>query len=307
MTAFSPMTAATEGLRVIRREPVALLGWIGIWVLALMVVTVVQILTIDHQPAAAPVLARSGTAALISRFGPLWPLLVTTIFVLTMMTTSTLFRAVLMPAEHGWHLFKLGGDEVRLAIVSIASTLVLVAFGGAPSLVLFLFAKPVLAAIPASGQTVVLLGTAATVVIDTWIGVRLSLAPVHTFAEGRFHILGYWRLTRGNFWRLLLSYFYLALQIVVVFLAVAIGLFLIGQLAGVIAAGHLSLLGRMALFGLAGVATVLLAVLFVIPLTLVCACQAVAYAAIVKPDPALPWGASRRRAWPGRDARVPRN
>ncbi len=302
MTAFSPMTAATEGLRVIRREPVALLGWIGIWVLALMVVTVVQLLTVDHQPAPT----RTGTAALIARFGPLWPLLVTTIFVLILMTTSTLFRAVLMPAEHGWHLFKLGGDELRLAIVSIASTLILVAFGGAPSLILFLFAKPILAAIPASGQTVVLLGTAATVIIDTWIGVRLSLAPVHTFAEGRFHIFGYWRLTRGNFWRLLLSYFYLALQIVVVFVAVAIGLFLVSQLAGAIAAGHLSILGRTALFGLVGVAAFLLAVLFVVPLTLVCACQAVAYAAIVKPDPASPWGASRRRAWPGRDAGMPR-
>ena len=304
MTAFSPMTAATEGLRVIRREPVALLGWIGIWVLALVVVTVVQLLTIDHQPTPAP--GRNGTAALVARFGPFWPLLVTTIFVLLMMTTSTLFRAVLTPTEHGWHLFKLGGDEIRLAIVTLASTFVLVAFGSVPSLILFLFAKPILAAVPASGELVVLLGTAATVFIDAWIGVRLSLAPVHTFAEGRFHVLGYWRLTRGNFWRLLLSYFYLALQIVVVFIAVAMGLFLVGQLAAVIAAGRLDILGRVALFALVGVAAFLLAILFVVPLTLVCACQAVAYAAIVKPDPGSPWGASRRSAWPRRNAGMPR-
>ena len=266
--------------------------------------TVVQLLTIDHQ--LMPTMPRTGTAGLVARFGPLWPLLVTTIFVLLMMTTSTLFRAVLMPAEHGWHLFKLGGDEVRLAIVTLASTTVLVAFGSLPSVILFLFAKPILAASPASGQLVVLLGTAATVFIDTWIGVRLSLAPVHTFAEGRFHVFGYWRLTRGNFWRLLLSYFYLALQIIVVFVVVALGLFAVGQLAAAIASGHLTLVSRAALFLLVGVAALLLAILFVIPLTLVCACQAVAYAAIVKPDPASPWGASRRRAWPGRDPGMPR-
>ena len=125
---------------MIRREPIALLGWIGIWVLALVVVTVVQLVTVGHQTAAP--LPREGTRALVARFGPLWPLLVTTIFVLIMMTTSTLFRAVLTPAEHGWHLFKLGGDEVRLAVVTLAATAVLVAFGSVPSLLLLVVAKP---------------------------------------------------------------------------------------------------------------------------------------------------------------------
>jgi hypothetical protein len=303
MTSFSPMTAATEGLRVIRREPTALLGWIGIWVLALVFVTVVQLITVGHAVVQPP---QQGARALIGRFGPFWPVLVTTIFTLIMMSSSTLFRAVLTPTEHGWHLFKLGAAEVRLAVITIAVTLVLVAFGGLPSLILLLFAKPILAAIPGSGPWVVWLGTAATLCIDVWIGVRLSLAPVHTFAEGRFHIFGYWRLTEGNFWRLLQSYLYLAVQIVVVFIVVFLGLFLIGASANAIAAGHLNLLSRAVLFALVGVAALLLAILFIIPLTLVCACQALAYAAIVKPDPNAPWGASRGGAWPGGHARMPR-
>ena len=303
MTAFSPFTAATEGLRVIRREPTALLGWIGIWVLVLVVVTVVQLLTVGHQ--LAPPGTREGLSSLMARFGPFAPLLITTIFALIMMSTSTLFRAVLMPAEHGWHLFKLGADEVRLAVITIAVTLVLLAFGGVPSFVLLFFAKPILAAIPGSSPWVVWLGTAATLWLDIWIGVRLSLAPVHTFAEGRFHVLGYWRLTRGNFWRLLRSYLYLAVQIGLVFIAVFLGLMLVGQLASVIASGHLNLFGRAVLFGLVGVLAFLLAILFVVPLTLVCACQALAYAAIVKPNPSAPWGESRGRAWPGRHPRMP--
>jgi hypothetical protein len=303
MTTFSPMTAATEGLRVIRREPVALLGWIGIWALALVFVTVVQLLTVDHaviQP------HRAGVAALIARFGPFAPVLVTTIFTLIMMSSSTLFRAVLTPTEHGWHLFKLGAAEVRLAVITLAITVVLLAFGSLPSLILLLFAKPILAAVPGSGPWVVWIGTAATLCIDIWIGVRLSLAPVHTFAEGRFHILGYWRLTHGNFWRLLRSYLYLAIQIVVVFIIAFLGLFVIGQIATTVAAGHLNFWSRSLLFGMVAAAALLLAILFVIPLTLVCACQALAYAAIVKPDPSTPWGASRRSAWPGRHPRVPR-
>ncbi len=284
------MAAATEGLRVIRREPKALLGWIGIWALALLFVTVVQLLTVGH---AAPQPPKQGVAALIARFGPFAPVLVTTIFTLIMMSSSTLFRAVLTPSEHGWHLFKLGAAEVRLAVITIAVTAVLLAFGGLPSLVLLLFARPILAAVPGAGPWVVWLGTAATLCIDTWIGVRLSLAPIHTFAEGRFHILGYWRLTHGNFWRLLLSYLYLAVQIALVFAVAFIGLFAIGQAATAIASGHLNFWSRSVLFGMVGMASLLLAILFVIPLTLVCACQALAYAAIVKPDPAAPWGASR--------------
>ncbi len=303
MTAFSPMTAATEGLRVMRREPTALLGWIGIWVLALVFVTVVQLLTVGHAVAQPP---KQGVGGLIARFGPFWPVLVTTIFTLIMMSSSTLFRAVLMRSEHGWHLFKLGAAEVRLAVITLAVTVVLLAFGGLPSLILLLFAKPILAAVPGSGPWVVWLGTAATLCIDTWIGVRLSLAPVHTFAEGRFHVFGYWRLTHGNFWRLFRSYVYLAAQIVVVFAVAFLGLFLISQMATAIASGHLNFWSRAVLFGFVGVAALLLAILFIIPLTLVCACQALAYDAIVKPDPAAPWGASRRSAWPGGHARVPR-
>ena len=303
MTSFSPFAAATEGLRVIRREPVALMGWIAIWVLALVVVAVVQILTINHQSGPQPL--RGGPGALITRYGPLWPLLVTTIFVLIMMSTSTLFRAVLAPSEHGWHLFKLGADELRLAAITVVVTIALLVFGGVPNLILLLFARPVLAAVPGSEQWVVVIGTLATLCVEVWVGIRLSLAPVHTFAEGRFHVLGYWRLTSGNFGRLFLSYFYIALQIVLVFVAVALGLFLVGQLASVIASAPLTLFGRAAIFLLVGVAALLLAILFVIPLTLVCACQAVVYAAIVKPDPAAPWGVSRRRAWPRRDPRVP--
>jgi hypothetical protein len=303
MTTFSPMTAATEGIRVIRREPMALLGWVGIWVLALVFVTVVQLLTVG-RPVAMP--ANQGVSGLIARFGPFWPVLVTTLFTLIMMSSSTLFRAVLTPNEHGWHLFKLGAAEIRLAVVTIAVTLVLLVFGGLPSLVLLFFAKPVLAAIPGSGPWVVRLGTAATLCVDIWIGVRLSLAPVHTFAEGRFHILGYWRLTHGNFWRLFLSYVYLAVQIVIVFAVIFLGLSLVGAIASAIATGHIDILGRVMLFGLVGVAALLLAVLFIIPLTLVCACQAMAYAAIITPDPTAPWGASRRSAWPGRDTSVPR-
>jgi hypothetical protein len=279
MTTFSPMTAATEGLRVIRREPTALLGWIGIWVLALVFVTVVQLLTVGHAVTTPP---KTGAEALIARFGPFWPVLVTTIFTLIMMSSSTLFRAVLTPTEHGWHLFKLGAAEVRLAVITIAVTLVLLAFGSLPSFVLLFFAKPILAAVPGSGPWVVWLGTAATLAVDTWIGVRLSLAPVHTFAEGRFHILGYWRLTHGNFWRLLLAYGYLAVQITIVFAVVFTGLFMVGHAASVIAAGHLNFWSRAVLFGLVAVAALLLAILFVIPLTLVCACQALAYKSITE-------------------------
>ena len=42
MTAFSPVDAAFEGLRVMRREPRAVLAWIAVWALVLAVFGIVS-------------------------------------------------------------------------------------------------------------------------------------------------------------------------------------------------------------------------------------------------------------------------
>jgi len=130
-------------------------------------------------------------------------------------------------------------------------------------------------------------GAVATGCLEVWIAVRLSLMAVHTFAEGRFHIVGYWTLTRGRFWRLLASYLLVFLEIVGVLAALALVVILFGWAAAFIGAPHgVDAWRRGLLLALAVIAALISAFLFVVPTLLVCACQAFAYRQITS----QPWG-----------------
>ncbi len=280
-----------------------MLSWIGVWLLALIVLGLIQWATMSLGGARA--VRAHGWLRLVQRFGYLWPVIVTALLVLWIMTTATVFRAVMRPDEHGWHLFKLGPDEGRLAVITAVSFGLLVMFGSGPAVILFALVRPVLTVIPALGRWTVLGGTLATLALETWIAVRLSLTAVHTFAEGRFHVLGYWRLTEHNFWRLLVSY-------LIVFLQILVFLLVLGVIAAELGAAalhlrdlrHLDLgarLGALALIPCIGLVT---ATLFVIPSTILGACQARAYKAIIEASaPVRPArSAAPRRARARREA-----
>ncbi|MHB8528738.1 MAG: hypothetical protein ACYC8V_04400 [Caulobacteraceae bacterium] len=280
-TAFPPLAAAFEGLAVMRREPKAVAGWIGVWLLALIALGVIQLATIGlAAPSRAPV---GGLLALMERFGPLWPVIVPTLLALWIMTTATVFRAVMRPEEHGWHLFKLGSDEGRLAVITAAGFTLVVIFGSGPALILFVLVKPVLAVIPALGRWTVIGGTLATLALETWIAVRLSLTAVHTFAEGRFHLIGYWRLTERCFWPLLASYLVVFAQVVVFLLLVGLAAVAFGSATVSLVSLHrLDLGARVLALVLALCIGLLTALLFVVPSTILSACQARAYKAITE-------------------------
>lgn len=149
--------------------------------------------------------ARGGIAGLMSRFGRFWPVLVVVLLVLWTMNMASLYRAVLRRDEHGWHLFKLGPDELRLAVITAAALVALTALGSLPMLGLYVLAQPFFAVLPGFGRWIVMAGVLGTVGVELWIAIRLSLAPVHTFAEKRFHLIGYWKLTEGQFRHLLVA------------------------------------------------------------------------------------------------------
>ncbi len=284
MTAVSPTAAAFEGFRVMRREPKAVLSWIAVWGLALAGIAIIKVFT-GGAPVAGGV--RSETLSLMRGFGPLTAVLAPALLVLWIMTIATVYRAVCRRAEHGWHLFKLGPQEGRLAVITAAGFALAAVFGSAPALVLFVLARPVLAAAPGLGHAIVDIGAAATVALEIWIAVRLSLMAVHTFIEGRFHVGGYWRLTRGRFWRLLASYLLVFVEVVGVLAVLALVAVGVAWATGAIGAPHgIDPWRRGLLICLAAVAAAVSAVLFVIPTLLVCACQAFAYKEIT----ARPWG-----------------
>jgi hypothetical protein len=294
MTAFSPLDAALEGLRVVRREPKAVLGWLVVWLVALIIVALVTLVTateVGPPPPTAPG-RMSGAVGLVRRFGPLWPFSVTTLLVLWAMTTTTAYRAVLRPAEHGWHLFRLSMDEVRIVVVSAAGFLAVLFLGAVPAFLVFVLVSPLMAAVPAFARDLATIGAVLTVCLDVWLAVRLSLIAVETFAERRFHLTAYWPLTRGRFWNLLASYAVWVLLFFTTLLLFGVAGFALGAVQSAVGVPHgADPLRRGALLGLAAVLAIMTASFFVMSITLFCACQAYAYRAIVDQEERNPGAA----------------
>ena len=217
-----------------------------------------------------------------------------TVLVLWVMTTATVYRAVLRPGEHGWHLFKLGPDEARIAVLSAAETVILALLGGVPAYLLLVLLNPIFVVAPGFNKVTAVVGFVGTVVINIWLAVRLSLVPVQTFAERGFPFAAYWGFARGRFWRMLLAYTLVALE-VLAFLVVSV---VVGLVFGALAEAAIhwqgaALLRRVALWVLVAVLALLTAVVWVTPAILICGCQAFVYRAITGEARRAPAGAPR--------------
>jgi hypothetical protein len=289
MTAFSPLDAASEGLRMMRREPKAVVYWLAVWALALAAVGVIRFLT------AAPIAGGGArnTVTLIRSFGPLAVVLVPTLLALGVMNTATVYRAVLQPGEHGWHLFKLGAEEARIAVVHAVggillflATLLLWRFLPVAAGLLFYIASPLSGVAPGHRQITAAIGAAATVFLEVWVAVRFSLAPVESFAQRRFPLAAYWSMTRGQSWRLLGCYLLVFLELAVFLVVFAVvGLAFGLTISAAMAWRGPDLARRLLLLALVPFAAILGAALLVVPTTLICACQAFAYRAIAPGAP----------------------
>lgn len=274
---LSPVEAALEGLRVVRREPWAVAYWIGVWAVALALIALIRLAT----GALVPVRPSADGFDAFRRFGPLALVLAPTLFMLWTMTTATVYRAVLRPGEHGWHLFKLGPDEARIAALSAVETVLIAVLGGVPAYLLLVLLNPIFEVAPGFSRATAFVGFVLTIMIDAWLAVRLSLLPVQTFAVRGFPVDDYWRFARGHYWKLLLSYLLVVLE-VFAFLAISlIAVAIFGWLGEVVTGWRHTPVRTVALWALVVIVALLTAVLFVVPLILVCGCQAYAYRAIV--------------------------
>lgn len=277
MTAFAPTAAAFEGFRLIRREPRAALVWMLLW-LAVVVATTLAVAT------GPPVVlthgrAHSSPGDIMHKFGPAAPLLILLFLVVWATTTVAAYRIVLRPHDRRYFFLRLGVDELRLAIMTVASAILILVFGGAPAYLLLVLADPLMRALPALARDIARVGALLTVCVDVWLGVRLSLIAVETVAERRFHLSAYWPLTRGRFWYLLACYVLCFLMVfgLTTLLFVAGGVLV--SLANLdLAAGNLW--RRTGVLGIAALLAVITAGFLMLSLTIFCACQAYAFRVI---------------------------
>jgi hypothetical protein len=217
MSGFQPTEAALEGFRITRENPKAFGAWIvatfGVGALspiveALMPESVKKgLATINANDTPTP--AQLADALIVAA-----PILVLGLLVERMMAAAV-YRLIFRHDDTRFGYLRLGADEVRLVVLRLVYVFLIVG-GVFAGLVVSGFVVGFSALFGGAIQT--LAGAAMSALFVgglVYLGVRLSLAPVATFAERRLVIFDSWRLTRGKFLPLLGAYA-LALSCIVV-------------------------------------------------------------------------------------------
>jgi hypothetical protein len=264
------LNGAFAGFRLMRDHPAAVGAW---WTLWLVGFSASAVLLVFSRP------FRSGHyidySTLAARLGPFAVVIIAAFLLIWALNTVAVFRAALQPDRPGVFYVQLGPDELRLAVMTVVACLLIVVLGGTPAFLLLTVFTPFLQILPDQARAFAFLGATATICVDAWISVRLSLIAVETFAEGRFHLSAYWPLTRGRFWYMFFVYFVCFVMILV--LLGVLGLVTAGVSAIVSGIGPprgADVVRRVAFLGLAGVYTGVVSAFWVVTTTLVCASQA---------------------------------
>lgn len=284
---FSISSAAFRGFRLLASRPGLIAAWSGFYVLA--VVGIIALLFGIGVALALTAAGADGPRPFSDQMsGPVIALMagmVAFFLVFSSVMVTAVFRAVLRPDESRFAYVRFGMDELR----QVGLTLVLWLFA-ALMVIAPLFLISFLTAGQGAGGAIVWLA-ALPVLLCGWLflGVKLSLAPVMTFAERGFRIGDSWEVTRGRFWPLLGAWvlvLVLSLGVTLVsFILTMIfrGMFL-AQFStfGTDPASALTGMGPMVVVGLIGYLGVTL-VSNVVQLGVVYAPQADAYQQIVRP------------------------
>jgi hypothetical protein len=278
MTPLSPYRAASEGFRLIWREPKAVLAWIVLWFATFSAAS--WVVAASRRSIVLGRRDNSSLDQIAHSLGPFGALLILLFLVVWLVTVVATFRAVLRPDERRWFYLRLGVDEARLGVLTLVAFLVVLGVGSAPAYLVFVLASPIMGVAPAATRLIAELGVLVTVWVEVWLGVRLSLIAVETYSEGRFHLGAYWPVTSGRFWYLLACYFliFLASLGLSMLFAPAIALLTPTSMTRV---GDATLLLRGGLLLQAGVLAALISAFWTVSWTIFCACQAHAFRAIV--------------------------
>ncbi|MFZ5670629.1 MAG: hypothetical protein ACOY4K_14165 [Pseudomonadota bacterium] len=233
---LAPSDAAFEGFRIIRDRPGLILAWTGFYLASLLAMVMVLLIpNIGALTAIAPVRDRDFDQ-LFARFGPAF--LVAMLLAMTMMTVliTAIFRAVLRPEESRWAGLRVGWDEARVFAVSVAVFFVFAVASAGFGLGVVVVGDIA----PGLRGLLTVVGSAGGLALIVWLAVRFYLSGAQTFAEKRVALIGAWRLTHGQFWRLLWT---VALSVVFALIVVTVAFTVSLVLARLL--GGFSLLGEL--------------------------------------------------------------
>lgn len=201
MAGFSLKDATLEGIRLTREQPAAVAAlavlWIGFSLLLFITLARADLLGQVLTPQSMQSLTPEAGMALMGRMLSAVSVALPVWLALFVLTQSAVMRMVLRPQERGLAFLRIGADEARLLLVTLA-------IGG------MLFAAYIgclILAIAAGGSPAVIsLALLGAIVLCGVIAIRFSLAAPQTFATGKVALGPSLALTKGRFLPLLSAY-----------------------------------------------------------------------------------------------------
>ena len=225
MSGFSASEAALEGFRVTRENPRAFGAWIIVsFVISILgaLVTVMMPPEVRHAMETLRADETPTAAQLGDTLIAVAPILVLGLAIQSVMAAAV-YRLIFRHDDTRFGYLRLGADELRL----MGLTLIYIGLfmGLMVGITVGTAIVAALAAFAGQGAAYFMGGVAYlfSLGLVVYVLVRLSLAPVATFAERRLAVFESWSLTRGQFWRLFGAYVLALVCIVVVgFLALVV-------------------------------------------------------------------------------------
>jgi hypothetical protein len=237
MRTFSAVDSAAYGFKVVKERPVSVTVWALVWLVAgygplalLLMHQFPDMLNLFRDlktastavgPANSQAVFAKMMAFEMGLWGVIWPWMLWCV-VLTSVLAAATYRAILNPGERAFAYLRLGGDELRLFLLHFIMTLLWIVFGivlGATGVALSFAVKAVPQ--PWTGW-VGFLCVLVLLAVAIYVPVRLSFAPVLTFADKKIRVFESWAVTRGRFRRTLGMILLMFLFVVAVMLAAAL-------------------------------------------------------------------------------------
>lgn len=203
-----PVEAATEGLKTMRRKPVAVLAW-AIFSLVMLPILGLFVKILLGEEGQAALAGRAGSADpreildLVTHLGGVMVLLIAVALALSSVLQAAIIRSVIEPQNSRFAYLRLGKEELQLLIVS------LITWAAALGVTVIPSGAVVLGTSLLSGAAAAwfgFLGALAVIGLSLWVAVRLSLLGPHAFSHHHIDLREAWVQTHGQFLRLLGMY-----------------------------------------------------------------------------------------------------
>lgn len=247
---FSATDAAFEGFRLVRRNPVALVGWTLLYLVYTLATLFaaggmmrsmavwmdqVEALEAGPPPSSPEALVPIMESYMAAMSHMVWAIPLSLVIGAVLM--AAIARAVLTPATGGFGYMRLGMDEVRVFVVTLVIAILYACATAIAFAAAFIIGGIAIGAMEGWGALVMVLAVLAAIAFMIWLGVRWSLAVPITVDQKKFAFFDSFAVTKGRFWPL----FGMA---VIAFIMVII----VSLLAGIVTM-PISMMGGMSMFG----------------------------------------------------------